>query len=349
MTSAAALLRQVVKPEPLSLLEYIKASGLRALVIGPSKDPNAKITVLLVSPEDGRAVLALKAPTTDQAAAAVKREADVLFAVSELPQHELAVTIPAVVDTVDFNVRTALVTKALHGTAMTTTYLRWRHTASAARVRRDFELVARWLGAFQAVTATDAAPIDLDGGVLTRLQQRFADDAHLGGDLARLEALYDQLRQHSVPRTAVHGDLWMGNILVDEDEISGVVDWECGWASGDPVRDLVRFALMYSLYLDRRTKRGRVVAGHPNLRADRWGAGVEYALQGSGWYPDLLRQFLGAGLARLGAPPSLWREALLAGIAEVAAFTDDDEFARRHIELFRRLAARRAGPEVVRD
>ena len=107
MTSAAALLRQVVKPEPLSLLEYIKASGLRALVIGPSKDPNAKITVLLVSPEDGRAVLALKAPTTDQAAAAVKREADVLFAVSELPQHELAVTIPAVVDTVDFNVRTA--------------------------------------------------------------------------------------------------------------------------------------------------------------------------------------------------------------------------------------------------
>lgn len=349
MSSAAALLPRVVTPAQLSLLEYVKASGLRTLVIGASKDPNAKITVLLVSPEDGRAALALKAPTTDQAAAAVKREADMLFAVSELPQDELAATIPVVVDTVDFNGRTGLVTKALHGTAMTTTYLRWRHTASAARVRRDFELVARWLGAFQTVTGTDAAPIDLDGGVLAELRRRFADDPHLDDDLALLEARHDRLRQHSVPRTAVHGDLWMGNILVDRGEISGVVDWECGWASGDPVRDLVRFALMYSLYLDRRTKQGRVVAGHPNLRADRWGAGVEYALQGSGWYPDLLRQFLGAGLARLGAPPSLWREALLAGIAEVAAFTDDDAFARRHIELFRRLAAGRPGPKVVRD
>jgi hypothetical protein len=27
----------------------------------------------------------------------------------------------------------------------------------------------------------------------------------------------------------------------------------------------------------------------------------------------------------------------VAGVAEIAAFTDDDEFARRHLELFRRL------------
>jgi aminoglycoside phosphotransferase len=350
MTSAvAAMPRDLARQTPRPLRTYIEASGLRSLVIGPSKDPNAKITVLLVSPEDGRSVLAVKAPTTDGAARAVEGEADLLVDLSKLELQELADTIPHVVDAVDFNGRSALVTNALHGAAMTTTYLRWRHTASAARVARDFEPVARWLGEFQRATATDAAPLELDGGVRSRLRVRFAGDEHLDDDLGRLEELYERLRQQSVPRTAVHGDLWFGNILLDEGEITGVVDWECGAVSGEPVRDLVRFALMYSLYLDRRTKPGRAVAGHPGLHADRWGAGVEYALEGSGWYPELLRQFLGSGLARLGASPSVWRDAFLAGIAEVAAFTDADEFASRHLELFRRVApGPQPRPKVVR-
>jgi aminoglycoside phosphotransferase (APT) family kinase protein len=342
MTSAVATMPEAPADQtPLALLAYIEASGLRSLVIGASKDPNAKITVLLVSPEDGRSVLAVKAPTTDVAARAVEREAGLLGDLSKLQLQELADTIPHVVDAVDFNGRPAVVTNALRGTVMMTSYLRWRHTASAARVVHDFDPVARWLREFQAATAADVAPLDLDGGVRARLRVRFADDEHLDDDLGRLEELHERLRQQSVPRTAVHGDLWVGNILLDRGEITGVVDWECGAVSGEPVRDLVRFVLMYSLYLDRGTKPGRAVAGHPGLRADRWGAGVEYALAGEGWYPELVRQFLCSGLARLGASPSSWRDALLAGVAEVAAVTDDDEFARRHLELFRRLARRR--------
>jgi len=340
MTSAVAMLpRPSAERAPLPLRAYIEASGLRSVVIGPSKDPNAKITVLLVSPQDGNAVLAVKAPTTDAAARSVECEADLLVELSKLQLPALAGTIPRVVDTVDFNGRQGIVTNALPGTGMTTTYLRWRHTASAGRVARDFEAVARWLGEFQAATATRAAPLELDGGVQSRLRVRFAGDEQLDDDLGRLEELYARLRQQSVPRTAVHGDLWFGNILLDRGEITGVVDWEGGAVSGEPVRDLVRFALAYSLYLDRRTKHGCSVAGHPGLRADRWGAGVEYALAGSGWYPELVREFLGGGLARLGASPSAWRDALVAGVAEIAALTDDDEFARRHLELFRRLQA----------
>jgi aminoglycoside phosphotransferase len=340
MTSAVAMLpRPSAERAPLPLRAYIEASGLRSVVIGPSKDPNAKITVLLVSPQDGNAVLAVKAPTTDSAARSVECEADLLVDLSKLQLPALAGTIPRVLDTVDFNGRQGIVTNALPGTAMTTTYLRWRHTASAGRVARDFEAVARWLGEFQAATATHAAPLELDGGVQSRLRVRFAGDEQLDDDLGRLEELYARLSRQSVPRTAVHGDLWFGNILLDRGEITGVVDWEGGAVSGEPVRDLVRFALVYSLYLDRRTKRGRSVGGHPGLRADRWGAGVEYALAGSGWYPELVREFLGSGLARLGASPSAWRDALLAGVAEIAALTDDDEFARRHLELFRRLQA----------
>ena len=71
--------------------------------------------------------------------------------------------------------------------------------------------------------------------------------------------------------------------------------------------------------------------------AGSWGEGVAYALNGSGWFPELFRRFLRDGLARLGASPESWRDAALAGIAEVAALTDDETFARRHLELFERM------------
>ena len=122
-----------------------------------------------------------------------------------------------------------------------------------------------------------------------------------------------------------------------------MVDWEAGATSGEPVRDLVRFALMYALYLDRRTRAGRRVAGHSGLRADSWGAGVEYALDGHGWFPDLFRRFLKDGLNRLGASPANWRDAAFAGIAEIAALTDDQDFARHYLQLFRRVACSQAG------
>jgi aminoglycoside phosphotransferase len=321
----------------LPLRGFVAASGLRSIVLGASKDPNAKITVLLVSPEGARGVLAIKAPTTDAAARAVAAEAEVLEELSLLHLAELEDTVPRVVDWTDFDGRRALVTTAVPGKAMTTTYLGWRHIASADRVSSDFDAVGRWLRAFQTATATDAAPVEMDAAVGSKLRARFGTD-EVEEDLERLTAIHARLRRERVPRTAVHGDFWFGNILLQDGEVSGVVDWEAGAAEDEPVRDLVRFALMYSLYLDRRTTPNRRVRGHRGLRAGDWGAGVEYALDGTGWYPDLVRGFVAGGLARLGASPSRWRDALVAGIAEVAALTDEDEFARRHLELFRRVS-----------
>jgi hypothetical protein len=53
---------------------------------------------------------------------------------------------------------------------------------------------------------------------------------------------------------------------------------------------------------------------------------------------DLVREFVRGGLARLGADPERWREAMLAGLAEVAATADHLEFARLHWQLFERLS-----------
>ena len=339
MSAAAATeITSAAEESVASLHDFVESSGLSSLVVGPSKDPNAKITVLLVSPEDGRAVLAIKAPTTGIAANAVEAERRVLSELQDLLSPETAASVPRVAGRVEFDGRPALVMTAVPGAPMSTSYLRWRHTASPARVGEDFAALESWLVRFQAATERGTGQIDMDGGVTARLRKRFAAVDRLETHLGHLADVHERLQRSTTPRTAVHGDLWFGNLLVSEGRISGVVDWEAGALSGEPVRDLVRFALMYALYLDRRTRVGRRVAGHPGLRAREWGAGLEYALDGAGWFPDLFRGFLQRGLSRLGAPSERWRDAALAGIAEVAAFTDEDQFARFHFELFQRLA-----------
>jgi hypothetical protein len=330
-------------PTRLSLWEFVRASGLQSLVLGTSKDPNAKITVLLISPQSGLPVLAVKSPTTDEAARAIEAEGRILGDLWRLQPRGVVETIPRVVDNLDFEGRPAVVTTAVQGASMTTAYLGRRHTANSVRVAADFEAVGRWLADFQAGTTGQPADMEMDGGVALRLRKRFPDDERLSADLARLAEIYGRLQKNTLARTAVHGDFWFGNVLLVDGEVAGVVDWEAGTTSGEPVRDLVRFALMYALYLDCRTRPGRRVAGHAGLRAGAWGAGVEYALNGTGWFPDLFRRFIGEGLARLGASPASWRDAALAGLAEVAALTDDPEFARRQLELFRRVGRARGG------
>jgi aminoglycoside phosphotransferase (APT) family kinase protein len=327
----------VAAPTPKSLREFVDRSGLRSLVIGVSKDPNAKLTILLVEPGSGRPTLVVKAATTDDAARAIEAEMDTLHGLRQLHPWRSLHTLPSVVDLLELDGRPAMVTTAVAGEPMSTSYLRWRHTSSHDRVAADFAAASAWLAEFQSETAAEPAPLDLGSGVASRLRERFAGDDRLGADIARLDRIYERLRANLVKRSAVHGDFWFGNLLTTGERVSGVVDWEAGAVAGEPVRDLVRFALMYALYLDRRTRPGRRVRGHRQLRAEGWGAGVEYALDREGWFPDLFRRFLCHGLSRLGAAPECWRDAALAGIAEVAALTDDPEFSRRHLNLFRRL------------
>jgi aminoglycoside phosphotransferase (APT) family kinase protein len=321
-----------------SFWEVLEASGLQTVVMGTSKDPNAKVTVLLLSPASGRPVLAAKAPTTDTAALAVEAEAGMLAHLRGLHAPLLLETVPRLVEVAEFEGRPAVMMSALPGTPMTTSYLRGRHTRSRAHVTADFAAVETWLAALQRETAGPPAPLDMDGGVLERLSARFADDPHIEADLERLAGVHGRLRANSTPRTVVHGDLWVGNVLVADGRVTGIVDWEAGVVSGEPVRDLVRFPLMYALYLDRRARAGGRVPGHPGLRATSWGAGVQYALDGTGWFPDLFRSYVRDGLRRLGASPACWRDAALAGIAEAAAYMDDRAFARLQLELHRRLA-----------
>jgi aminoglycoside phosphotransferase len=341
VTVAAATLerRAAETSRKRTLSELVDRAGHRTLLLGSSKDPNAKVTMLLLPPAGDAPVFAVKIPTTAVAERAVEAEVSVL---RRLHGNGLAVvgdTIPRIVELVEHRGRTALVTNALSGVPLSRLYVERRHTGSARLVARDFAVVGEWLRRFQDATATVSGP-ETRTRIADTIRERFADDAGAAANAVQVAELEAKVSAQARIGTAVHGDFWFGNVLVCNDCVTGVVDWEAAAVCGDPTRDVVRFALSYALYLDRRTRRGKRVRGHDGLVAGRWGTGVELAFDGSGWFPELFRGFVRDGLAHAGAEPAAWREHVLVGIAEVAATADDPAFAARHLELFRRLARR---------
>jgi aminoglycoside phosphotransferase len=314
-------------------------SGSAVLVLNHGHDPDSRRVLLLFGPGQRWPTLAVKLPTGPEAAAKVTVEAEKLRQVARLGLGRLGGTIPAVVQTVRHNGFPALVTTALPGSPMLVDYHRPGHNAHVGTVAGDFARAARWLAAFQSATATRAEPLDLAPGVVDTLRARRPGDPLLG----ELPLLRARLRHHQTPRTAVHGDFWMGNLLTCDGKLTGVVDWEWFAPVGAPTRDLTRFALAHAQYLDRHTRAGHRVPGHPELVAGSPGAAVPYTLHGTGWYPRLVRGYLAEGLRRLGLPCStgVVRDLMLAELAALAAEATDPRFADEQAHTFLRLVEER--------
>jgi hypothetical protein len=327
--------------EPLGTLPDLLRGADVALLTG-SRDPNAKLTAVLLGGgrEPSRVRVTVKVPTTTAAAEIVAAEGRLLAALADRDLGGLAATLPVVVGYVDADGMPAMVTSGLAGVPMQVRYHGWRHTARRSRVAADFTAAGSWLAALHTATADGSEPVDFAGSSLGRIEDRFPDHPALAPVRSGLSSAAERLSAVRTPRTVVHGDFWAGNLLLQHGRVSGVVDWEAGELAGEPLRDVVRFALSYALYLDRHTRPGRQVAGHDGLLADGFGAGVVAAFCGRGWFGALVRDFVTNALARLGAPAGLWREALLAGVAEVAAGADHPEFAAAHLRLLAELVHR---------
>jgi aminoglycoside phosphotransferase (APT) family kinase protein len=310
--------------------DLLAGTGRHAVVIGLSKDPNAKLTVMLLS-RRGAASLVAKIGTTPQADVAVTREHDRLVALRPRLRTEIRATVPEPLDLLEVAGRRALVTTALTGTPLSSTYQRRRHTARPAAVAADFRAVDTWLRRFQDRPAGPAHPPPVISG--RAFVVRFASSPLLDVLVPVVADATRHLGGTACGARPVHGDLWAGNVLLGGPGVTGVVDWEAAELDGHPLRDVVRFALTYALYLDRRTAPGRSVSGHPDLRAGRWGAGVRYAVDGAGWFPRLFRRFVASGLERLGLAPARWREAVVWGLVDIACSADHDDFAHRHLQL----------------
>ena len=68
---------------PRTLAAFIDQVGGRAACLAMSRDPNAKVTILLFPPGAARPAYVAKVPTTDAAARSVEREAEQLAEVGQ--------------------------------------------------------------------------------------------------------------------------------------------------------------------------------------------------------------------------------------------------------------------------
>lgn len=322
----------MIEAQPRSVQDLLFAPSTRGVLIAASRDPDAKLT-FIVTPSAGTGPVAIKIPATPMAGIAISAETRMLLDLREVSLGSIAATVPQYVDTLDSDGLPALVSTALPGTPMSVGYHHWLHTARPRLVAADFAVAGGWLREFQTATAGETNRIEWAAEVGYQLRHRWPDHPQLAAALLRLAFADRQLDVQRVARTMVHGDFWFGNLLLQDGAISGVVDWEGGGRSGWPLRDLVRFALSYCLYLDRHTRPGHQVRGHRGLRRTGFGAGITYGLLAVGWLPDLVRGYLRDGLVSLGLPPRLWYSAALTGLGEVAALANDDEFGSNHLEL----------------
>jgi hypothetical protein len=321
-----------------SLSEFVDRTGTRLVVLQHSRDPDPRVVLLMFGPGRSTPAFAAKIPAGPRSAGSVLAEAERLRGLTAIRSGPLAATVPTVVDVLSHGGLPVLVTSAQPGAHMLVRYHRRGHTANPMAVRHDLSAAADWLAAAQTATAGASEALDLPPGVADRLARMATEPEQRELVVDRLSGLRSRLRRHRAPSTFVHGDFWPGNLLVGHGAISGVVDWEHSQAVGNPVRDWARFALAYSAYLDRHTRPGRRVAGHPGLTAGVTGAGITYGIDGSGWYPSLIREFLTRGLARIGLPAACARDAVLTEIAALATEASDPRFARDHLALFLTLS-----------
>ena len=320
-----------------SLRSMIERAGMSVVLLSGSRDPNAKMTLVLLDAY-GPAFVA-KVPTTPGAETAVRREAYALEALAAMSLGPLSATLPRPVGCVSHLGATVLLSTALSGTSMAVKYHGWHHTARRRHVERDFAAAADWLSDLQTRSAVAAAPVSLIDDTAPALGRRFLGRPDLAAAIRTVETARARLSGYVTPRTVVHGDFWFGNLLVDGGRVTGVVDWESCAPRGEPLRDIARFVVSYALYLDRHTKAGGPVRGHRGLRATGWGAGIEHLLAADNWFSEVAQNFLTLQLGRLGVPPDRWRDVVIGGLAEVAATADDPDFAANHLQMLARIGA----------
>jgi aminoglycoside phosphotransferase len=310
----------------------------RVACLALSKDPNAKVTVLFFRPGEDKPGYVAKVPTTSVAAQKVELEASTLASLDRKSLGALSESIPRVMAVVEHMGWPVLVTTALPGRVMLASYHRWRHTSRPAKVKADFDAAGRWLAEWQRHVATGRTELSMMiDGVAPEILRRFGDDALTAAVSECLGDLQTHLCDHRGEQGVLHGDFWPGNVLMEKGQVRGVIDWENSRPDGVLIRDLARFVIAYSLYLDRHTRPGRLVSGHAGLRAGAWGAGLEYAMNGTGWYPELVHEFMSAGLQRLGVDRSCIGDVIMAELACIAIEADDPEFALDHLRLIGRL------------
>src|SRR6266545_7587297 len=163
----------VLADEFAQLPDLLNRPGTQAVLLAGSKDPNAKVTVILFD-EYGPSFV-VKVPTTRPAARVVRNEGTMLEQLSGLGLGMFAHTLPRPLGYLSANGLPALVATTLEGVPMTVSYHAWRHTARRRNVAADFRAAGDWLAELQTRTARQPEQVTFFGDALDSVSQRFPD------------------------------------------------------------------------------------------------------------------------------------------------------------------------------
>lgn len=323
------------------------------LVIAVDADPAGKVTMLLLDEAGApRAVAKVSRRRDDDRRLEAEYAALRRLRGRLLPRVGSSVPRPLLLERVSG--RPALVTTAVPGAPLSVRYHHPGHVSSQRRVAADFAAAAQWLAAFHDDVGT--TEVTCEEVWLTQLVPLFERYRTTVGWSAWEGELYERMRswvgdlaEVRVPMTCVHGDYCIGNVLLDGDAVSGVVDWELGRESAPALTDVFKFPASYGSFLDRAApRRGGGVVGHAGwaVAGQRWAAGSSwpnltgflYTFFGDGWFPELVRDHLLTSHRRLGCPPEV-QPLLLAGfVAEQVLTLDNPVYRQGYRDVLRAMS-----------
>jgi hypothetical protein len=217
--------------------ERVLGSGprVRIAMFSPSGQPVSKVICFLLREGEQEPRLVVKAMAEPHFSGRLRSESKLLAAVRDRVAHDVRVAgalPPAPLFAGEFGAEFMLAEPYDPlGTA----------TGSGTR-----EEAVQWLRAFQEASYTRPRPWDADDARwaldVTRDTWRLAGRAAEDAVLERLRGLLGELRRRPVPRCAVHGDFWRGNVAARDGRIR-IYDWEWSELDGTPLFDLWTYEL----------------------------------------------------------------------------------------------------------
>ncbi|MFL5737424.1 MAG: aminoglycoside phosphotransferase family protein [Actinomycetota bacterium] len=336
-----------------------------AIVAGIDRESSAKVTCLFFD-HDGNPTVAAKIARREPADRSLAQEHAVLSQLWRLDTRAIRSCVPRPIALERIRGRLAMITSALPGGPMSARYYTPGHVADRAAVAEDFHAASAWLRRLEEDTRSGATRLDaMSLEAWTRpVFDRYRQEIGWGDPEERLLAMIlergSDLFGTALPITAVHGDYWMGNLLLSGGAITGVVDWELGRTAGLPFADIYKFPTSYAFYLDRsgRSLRGEV-PGHPERAAfeQRWRrygtwpnlAGFAYGYFGRGWFPEQVRRFVLGHLAWLGLPAQLNGIFFPLFLAQQATSLDVPSFREGYRSVVRALVEERDSTWLWQD
>ena len=212
----------------------------------------------------------------------LEEEFDNLTKIRDVLSTNLKKTIPEVLSLRKINEDFVLIETALKGKTMHRTMVDGDRFLYKRRIRQNSSTALDWLTCFHRDTMdlessfSKGNDVDSLSSIVNSFKSAYRTAKNENSFCQRLLEKIDHLKDARVPKVWQHGDFWPLNILVDQKNNVGVVDWEFSRPNDFPFWDLFQFFTSISIY-SRKADWGR-----------NWGKGFRYTFLCRNWFSELV-------------------------------------------------------------